>query len=245
MEIQPRLSALGLGKSEISVYLFLLEHGLSSPPQIARGTGIQRAHCYAILESLDAQSLVTTQRIKQKRLAYTARDPRALFQSIERKKEIVEQLLPDLQGLFNLHQNKPKMQFFDSVAEVQNIYRQSLEAKEIFGIGSTARMRERHGAFFETYQKQLKQKNIVFHDILSNTSGSQAAPFSQATLKGLYEVKFLTTREGELPMDILIWDDHVALISHDDPVFGTILTNSAAGKMFRILFHALFERIEP
>ena len=244
MEIKSHLSTIGLGKSEILVYLFLLEHGLSTPPQIARGTGIQRAHCYAILESLNVQGLIATQRIKQKRLAFIARDPQALFQSVERKKEIIEQILPDLRGLFNLHAQKPKIQFFDGLSEVQAVYTLSLEATEIFGIGSTARMRERHGSFFENYQKELKRKQIVFHDILSHTSKSQAVPFSQATLKGLYEVKLLTTREGELPMDILIWDDHVALISHDDPVFGTILTNPAAGKMFRVLFHALYERIE-
>ena len=49
MDIADDLQQLDLTKSEVAVYLSLLESGLSIPPQIATATGIARTNCYNIL----------------------------------------------------------------------------------------------------------------------------------------------------------------------------------------------------
>lgn len=44
MDFSEELKKLGLSKPEIAIYLYLLEQGLSSPPEIIRGTKILRAN---------------------------------------------------------------------------------------------------------------------------------------------------------------------------------------------------------
>ena len=125
MTLTDQLKALGLNRTETRIYLYLLEQGLSTPPQIARGTGITRTNCYNILESLKEKDLIAEQ-TQGKRKAYLARDPEALVRSLERKKEIINEILPQLRGLYTTQKNKPKIKFYDGVEQIKEIYRQSL-----------------------------------------------------------------------------------------------------------------------
>ena len=244
MDISPSLRDLGLNASDVRVYLHLLDHGMSTPPQIAKSTGIQRTHCYNILRELGRRGLVDEQRGKGKRMLYLARDPASLFTSVEHQREIIERILPDLRARYTLHEHKPKIQFFEGRSQIQEVYRQSLLAKEIFGIGSTHQMQQGMPEFYEWYQKEIKKRQIVYHDILTHASGHKTAPTIKALLKGLYDLKLLSLREGDAPMDILVWDDHVGLISHEEPIYGTVITNTAVAKMMRLIFNALWVRME-
>ena len=60
--IENDLRELGLGKNEIKIYLFLLERGLSSPPEIAQGTKIAITNSYHILAKLKAEGLLLEQK---------------------------------------------------------------------------------------------------------------------------------------------------------------------------------------
>ena len=85
MELQTQLKKAGLTESEISIYLYLLQQGQSTPPQISIGTGIARTNCYHVLRSLKEQGLIKEEETK-KRKAYLATDPQALLLNIEKKK---------------------------------------------------------------------------------------------------------------------------------------------------------------
>ncbi|MFA6100149.1 MAG: helix-turn-helix domain-containing protein [Patescibacteria group bacterium] len=237
------LDALGLSKSEITVFIFLLKNGLSTPVQIANGTGIQRPHCYGILDSLLAKGLVSSQGIKNKRKAFLARDPQALLETMRAKQEAVERILPDLRGLYAGHKNKPQIQFFDGAEEVKNVYRLSLQSEAILGIGSTERIRKAMPDFLEWYLKEVKKRGIVFKDILSGPSADVAIPLAKEIVKALYDAKTLSEKEGEASMDILVWNDSVGFVTFDEPIFGTVITSKPFASMFRMLFNALWSRV--
>lgn len=86
MNIQEQLKEIGLFESEIKVYLYLLENGLSTPPQIAKGTKIARPNCYQVLRSLKERGLIGEQK-KGSRKVYIASDPVTLVESMERKEK--------------------------------------------------------------------------------------------------------------------------------------------------------------
>lgn len=243
MDIHQGLRHLGLNKSEISVLLYLLAHGQSSPAQVARGTKIQRTHCYGLLRSLMERGLASEVVAKGSRKAYVARDPSALQTQIEQQKKIVDDLLPDLRNLYRSHDQKPVIRFFEGRKGLEEIYLMSLSAEEVYGIGSTAEMQRNWPDFFTWYQKEIKRRGIIYHDILTHSSLKETVPLIHETLKGLYQVKTLSSEEGESPMDILVWGDDVGLISHVEPYFGTVLTNPAAAQMFRLVFRALWNRM--
>lgn len=243
MDIHPQLKEIGLSPSEGMIYLYLLENGLSSPPQIAKGTKIARTNAYHVLQSLKEKGLVEEQ-TQGKRKVYLASDPEALARSLERKKEAVNRLLPDLRALYTTQKNKPKIQFYDGLKQIEEIYRQSLNAEEIFGIGSTKQLSIVAPDFYTEYLTEIKNRGIIFKDILSGPSKEKGAPEMQAMLKGLYDSKFIPQSYADFPTDILLWENKIALINLSEPVFGTILSNSPLAKTFHIIFDVLWKRLD-
>ncbi len=242
MDIKQELQKIGLHKSEIIVYLFLLENGLSTPPQIARGTGIARTNCYNILQELKIKDLAEEQ-TKGKRKAYLASDPGALLRSLEFQKNTLEKVIPDIRALYSAQKNKPKIKFFEGQEQIKEIYLQSLSAKKIMGIGSTKSLSDLMPEFYTFYTAKLKEKNIVFEDILSSSSKLKGAPEQIQTLKGLYDAKFLSEKYRDFPTDILIWDDNIAFVNLVEPVFGTILNNKQLAQTFKIIFEVVWGRL--
>lgn len=243
MTINEQLQKIGLTKSEITIYLFLLEQGVSSPPDIARGTKIARTNCYNILKSLKQKQLIAEQ-TKNKRKVYLANDPQALIKDLETKKETMTQLLPDLRALYTTQKNKPKIKFYDGWKQIKEIYWQATQAKEIFAIGSTKHLNEIDPVFFSKFIKELKNNNVVLHDLLSYSSKEKTLPDTSNILKGLYSAKLIPEKYKNFRTDILIWDDNIALITLEEPIFGTILTNPLLSETFKIIFNIVTDSLE-
>lgn len=242
MLMHDQLKKIGLLDSEIKVYLYLLEYGISTPPQIAKGTGIMRTNCYNVLQGLTSKDLVTEQ-LQGVRKAYLARDPQALFLSLEDKKETVQQILPDLRALYTTQKNKPKIRYYNGFEEVKNIYFDSLSSRKIYGIGSTNFLSNLAPDFFNKYLKQVKNRGIFFYDILAASSKIKSASEIKSALKILYEAKFLPSEYDDQPTDILIWDNNIALITLEAPIFGIIITSPFISKTLTIMFDVLWKHL--
>ena len=185
--IENDLKDLGLTKNETSIYTFLLGNGLSSPPEIARGTHIALTNSYHILGKLKADGLVLEQKIG-KRKRYAPSDPEALMRNIEARRDRMQKILPDLRALYGNQKNKPQIRFFEGVSGIERVFEETLEAKEkICGIASTANLFKKIPDFFPRYRKNLKDRNIFFYDILTDDSASQASAEAQHELGVFYE----------------------------------------------------------
>lgn len=240
MDISTQLKGFGLHKSEIAVYLYLLEFGLSTPPQIAKGTKIARTNCYNVLLELKNKGLIQEQE-KGKRHAYIANDPESLLHSLELKKNALEKVIPDIRLLYSSGKNKPKIKFYEGIEQIKEVFLQTLSAREVYGIGSTKAMSDLMPEFFIFYNLKLKEKGIMFHDILTSNSKLKGAPEQMATLKGLDEIKFLPNKFKEQPTDILIWDESIALINLGNPIFGTVITSPMLAQTFKVIFQVMWE----
>ncbi len=90
MHISKELKKIGLTRSEIDIYIYLLGQGLSSPPAIAKATGIARTNCYNVLQRLKEKALIREQE-KGKRKAYIPLDPEALLLSLDEKSPLLNE----------------------------------------------------------------------------------------------------------------------------------------------------------
>lgn len=242
MKIAVQLHNLGLTSCEIDIYLYLLEYGIASPPELAMGSGIARTNCYHVLARLKEKGLIQEQQ-KGKRKLYVARDPQALVEGLERKKEMVEKLLPDLRGLYSVQKNKPKIRFYEDWEEVKEIYKETTKAEEVRALGSTKRLSDLDRGFFIYYTKQLEKNGVIFYDILTNESKESMAELKNE-LKGLYDAQLLPPEYADTPTDIMVWDDNVALVALNEPIFGTVLTNSSLAKTFRVMFDLMSKKLK-
>jgi HTH-type transcriptional regulator, sugar sensing transcriptional regulator len=236
--LKDALVQFGLSKNEVEVYLFLLKNGVSSPAQISAGTNISRPNTYPLLLTLEAKDLAREEKMGNKK-AYLATDPESLYRSIEHKQETIQEILPELRALHVKQKNKPSIQFFDGKEQIKEVYLSLLESKEIFAIGSTHKLDKLFPKFFPAWIKKVREKKIVINDVLTHASSETAGPMMKEALKGYYSMNYLPPNYKDLPTDILIWDDHVALITLEEPYFATVLTNPLLSQTLKTIFSAL------
>jgi len=241
MDIQKELSNFGLTKTEISIYLYLLEQGAASPPKIAKGTKIARTNCYHVLTSLKEKGLIEEQ-AKDTRKMYVAKDPGALLAAEEARKKALERVVPDLRALFGAQINKPTIKFYEGVDQVKQIYLDSLGGQEILALGSTKQLQTLTKDFLKTYVKEIKRRGIHFKDILTPESKESSRTLVE-TLGSLYAYRFLPEQHRAMPTDMLIWSDRVALISLVEPVFGTVLINKNIALALQLVFQTLWQKL--
>lgn len=242
MDFSKQLTSVGLHDSEVKVYLYLLEQGISTPAQIAKGTSIARTNCYRVLRNLEEKDFIEVQKWG-KRKAYIASDPIAMIRLMDKKKTALEQVLPDLRALLTVQRNKPKIKFYNGWDEVKEIYTQTLSATEVHTIGSTKHFHKKDPAFFRRYLRVIRRRKIFFKDILGPSSKVETSKVVQEGLRGYYSVKYLPNKHQDPVTDILMWQDHVAFISFEEPIFGTVLTNPFLAQTFRIVFSTLWDSL--
>jgi HTH-type transcriptional regulator, sugar sensing transcriptional regulator len=112
------LLKLGISKKEAEVYLAALQLGESTVQQIAKKAEINRTTAYTHIKNLIARGLINTNE-KFGRQVYVAEKPEKLhlyydrlFQEVKSKREVVDNVLPQLELLYSLAANKPSVRLF-------------------------------------------------------------------------------------------------------------------------------------
>jgi DNA-binding MarR family transcriptional regulator len=241
MDLIKAFKDVGLNSSETKVYLYLLESGITTPSVLAKGTKISRTNVYHIVQALKSRGLIQEQ-LKNNKRACIAKDPRSLLMDLEKKRSTIQEILPDLQARFVTQINKPKVKFYEEWNEVKQVFTQSLIAEKIVAIGSAIELKTIDSKFFEQYQKEVSRRKIEFRDILTKASAEVATQIKQ--LQGtFYNAKIMPAKYQDIPTNILIWDNNIALLTLKEPVFATILNNQFLASTFNVLADIIWESI--
>jgi hypothetical protein len=67
-------------------------------------------------------------------------------------------------------------------------YKLSLEAKNIYAIGSTEKLLETEASFFEKYINEVKKRNIIFNDFLKKDSNKKSEDVIKTLHKKIWKV---------------------------------------------------------
>jgi len=240
MDFSKELAKLGLSKPEINIYLYLLEQGLSSPIEIIRGTKILRANAYLILKSLQEKGLIEVQP-KGKRKLYFSKDPEVLMQNLENKKNVLSDMLPDLRALYKSQKNKPSIKFFYGLEEIRDLFISTRGKEKVQFILSTNILFETYPEAFLKYRKEMAKKEVFVQDILTQKSAVSISQKTKEAMGVYYDFRLFEQKYEDMPTSIRIWDDNVALISFDEPAFGTVVTNKALATTFRVMFETMWK----
>lgn len=119
------LEQIGFNGKEASLYLAALELGESNIQQLAKKSGVKRTTAYDIIESLKKKGFMT-QMTKNKKMLFSAVDPRKLESEIEDRRHIVKRAMPELLAIANSLDSKPKVSFFDGHEGIKEVYRDTL-----------------------------------------------------------------------------------------------------------------------
>lgn len=120
------LEILGLNAKEARLYLASIELGEANIGQLAKKSKIKRTTVYDIIESLKGKGLLSVV-VKNKKTLYYAADPRELEEKLDEKKTVLKKMLPELLSIANLIDKKPKIQFFEGIEGIKEVYRDGLK----------------------------------------------------------------------------------------------------------------------
>jgi len=240
MELHTALKKLGLHASEIAVYLYLLEHGPSTVIRIGKGTGILRTNCYGVLAKLAERELVEPASAHQPR-TYTAMNPASLLRSVERSKQTIDAILPDLLNLYNDQANKPIIKFYEGKVHVKEIFYQMIGTRELVAFASTETLHALYPDFFTgKWQKEFREEGGTLRDILTIEGKNAAAQNMKSAMGDAYEYRLIPKDHRPLATDLLVWDDNVALLALAEPIFGTVINNKQMAETFRLMFELIW-----
>jgi len=224
---------LEFSSKEAEIYTVLLEVGSARVHDLSKKTGINRTTVYDILETLMQKGLVS----KYKKMATTyfnVRDPKNLLtyldrereeqsRLIEKRKERVLELMPQLLSLQNIYPTRPKVQFYEGERGMREAYEDTLTSHGIIlAYANVETMHEGLPNFFPEYYKRRAGKKIFIRAIVPQNPAS--IDRSKVDVEEMREIRFLPEKNMTFSPEVNIYNNKVLVASWKEKM--AIITES-------------------
>lgn len=243
------LTNIGFNEKEARVYLTLLELNEALPGTIARVSGIKRSTTYLILEQLEKKGLAS--HIKREgRLYFQSCKPDLLIETQRKKYDEVkshlsslETVLPELNLLQKDFTVTPQMSVFRGKEGLIQIMEDTLTVKDkmLLCWANPAMVFDLLKDYYPSYIKKKVQRKIWLRGIFCHDE--VAVQFKNKEHEELREVYLVPKDEFPFKNEINIYDDKVAIISHEDQV-GVVIQNKNIADTQRAIFSLAFKYIK-
>jgi len=243
------LYSLGLTKSEVKVYLTLLELGSSTTGPIMDKARVSSSKIYGILERLTEKGLVSFI-IKSKTKYYQASSPDALMdyfskKEIEIKQQEIEikKLIPELKLKQNLLRNKREAQVYLGWKGIMNAFNFILEdlnkKDDYVGFAQTPGEEESKEVklFFSQYQKKREEKRLNTKLIADKSQKNVFKSKPYADFKN-FHVRYIENS----PPGIVISRNNIFISAFGILPVGVIITSKEIADSFRNYFYKEWEK---
>ncbi|MFA5947458.1 MAG: helix-turn-helix domain-containing protein [Candidatus Gracilibacteria bacterium] len=239
MDLTKILTGTGLTEKEAKVYLSLLELKEALPSTIAKKAGVKRPTGYLILDELIKKGLAS----KVKKGAYyyfQAISPHSLLEDQYTLYNNLEKALPELLKLNEIYSVKPEMSFFEGKEGLIRIMEDTLATKtEILcwadtKLAFTTVLKD----YYPSYVAKKVRNKVWLRGILCYDE--YALAFKKKSKEELREVYLISRKEYPFKNEINIYDDKIAIISHQDKI-GVIIRNQNIADTQRSIFNFAFK----
>ncbi len=239
-----QLQKLGLSQKEARLYLVALENGPATITKLAQKSGLKRGTIYEFLTEMLEKGLLEVS-ISGKRKLYASVQPQKLKKIIDRQKEILDNLIPDLSLLTSTSPAKPKIKFYEGKEGLVAAYYEMLDLPDGSEVLGFATFEGIYKLFSEgainTYikkrvAKKIKQKLIMPTDEYAHNHLNNNKQELRQTLM-IPKNKFSITNE------INIYQDKVAIISLGEEKVGVIIESKQIADTQRAIFNLLWNNL--
>lgn len=253
------LRSIGLPEKAALIYAAVLEMGVAFPSKIAEVTKLNRSTVYKILTDLAIKGLVTELE-RNKKICYQAEKPGKLVNFAksqiglaEERFEHAKKILPDIEGLFAMIPNKPRVRFFEGMEGVLAIYEDHISEKQSYEMVAYSNAEELMKilppAFVKKYTKAKEMLGITTRAILPDT------PFNQDYNKTVYrnldkktqlKMKLIPAATFPYTAEITMYGKNkVSIINfHEKILIGVIIEDPTIVSMMRMVFELAWQGIE-
>lgn len=229
---------IGLSKKESKIYLALLELKEALPSTISRRSGIKRPTVYATLEQLKKKGLVS-HTTRKEGLCFRSIEPKFLLKEQEKKTKRLEEAMPELKSLSRMYGATPQMSVFEGKEGIIQIMEDTLTSStELLCWCNGDMALSSLEDYYPDYLRRKVEANLWLKGVFTYDKASLIDKRNSA--KELREVYLIPKEKYPIKNEINIYDDKVAIISHEDEV-GVIIQNHNIADTQRAIFMMTFE----
>lgn len=158
--MEEELMLLGLNKTDVRVYLSMLELGEALASKIAEKSKVPRASIYDVLERLIKEGLASYV-VKEHNKYFSAAEPKVVVVNLEYKRERIKDILPALEEIKKKKsEEKTKTEIYEGKAGAQAVLNMMLEEKEILALGGSRKTSEILPYFMPKWNKERRKRRI-------------------------------------------------------------------------------------
>lgn len=242
------LKNLGFSEKEATVYLTLLELNEALPAAIARKSGLKRPTTYLVLETLQARGVVSSIK-KSGVLYYQASKPEVFLDKERRHVAVMDQTLstlavalPELQALHQQYAVTPQMSVYYGKEGLIQVMEDTLTTKtELLCWANPELAYSLLVDYYPSYIRKKVKRKIWLRGIFCQDK--IAEKFKRKGKEELRDIRLISKKDYPFKNEINIYDDKVAIISHEDRV-GVIIQNKNIADTQRAIFELCFKLCE-
>lgn len=246
------LQKLGLSSKEARVYLAALELGAASVQQIAKKASVNRPTTYVILGSLMKKGLATSVE-RGKKVLFTAEPPEQLERLLARQQDEIEEkrqdllkILPELEAIFNLSENRPKVKFYEGMTGIsssEDDFYRSLERNDrVYSFSPLDEMVRLFPNAMVNQPKLRLKMNVWAHIIYTNSKG----PVRNATSNKEKRVaRFIPSDKFPIKSLISILPNkRVQITNLTDKLSAVLIEDPTIANAFKVVWDLAWESAE-
>lgn len=226
----------GLEQKEFDTYKHLLSLKRATVLELANISGEKRANLYRILDSLRKKRLVS-EIYEDKKHYYIAESPKVLMDFVNKQKEKVQALLPELESVEKEALERPKIKFYEGKEGIKTLYDELLEERqEMLAFAWPEKILDKIDSHNDFVKKRLKYK-IHARTIYPDT---RAAHQRNTGLKESRYSKHLKSFDSAF----IISGNKVVTYSLKRWITGVLIDNKEIAEGMRAIFDAFWKELE-
>jgi len=236
MKTEEILAKLNLEGKKAEVYLASLELKGSTAYAIAKKVGLKRPTVYDILNTLLKEGLVYITLKKGVKYFYPADPERILVKLKEKEAELIS-VLPFLQNLYNSPKIKPKIQYFEGLEGIKEMYSDSLKSLTKGGeilVYSGQDVIKNLQKYTNDYIKERIKKGIWVKGIYKKTP--ELVDYMSKNQEQLRTAKLVEENIFPMNCEINIYANKISIASYGREMLGILIESEEIAKSQKAIF---------
>lgn len=246
-----KIEKIGLSDKAAQVYATLLETGGSYPSKVAEMTKLNRSTVYRLLTDLAVKGLVTEIE-KRNKIYYQPEHPKNMVRFADMQITLAKEraddarkMLPDMEALFAVLPEKPKIRFFNGIDGVMQVYDDHItqeEPYEMVGWSNTAKLLKfLPKTYLPNYVQEKQKRKITSRGIFPDSDGDQSyskTMYKYINQKYVPQFKCIPSQQFPYESEITLYGKkHISIINfHEHNPVGVIIEDQIIHNMMRMIF---------
>jgi HTH-type transcriptional regulator, sugar sensing transcriptional regulator len=228
------LENIGLTRSEITVYLALLELNSAPASEIAEKSGLYRKNTYDALARLIKKGLVSYAKVETKRV-FSAASPQRLLEFVELRKMEIQEMLPELESLYKTPGFTEEITVFKGKEGLKTIFEDILKSRQNYAkFGSGDKFKEYLPYYYPAFQKRKRDVEIKCKAIYSENERNE-----DSVKEFIGQARFLP-KEFIHPSTTFIYGNKVAILIWKENPLGVLISSKEVAESYRYYFELLW-----